>query len=94
MKTRQILVVEDERIVAEDIKMRLQKLGYTVPGVAFSGEEAVKKAEEILPNAKRQRCRREAKGTVPLFEMFEDRLPVPFFVCAGTHAYRSRTNVY
>ncbi len=42
-----ILVVEDERIVAEDIKMRLQKLGYKVPGVVFSGEEAVKKAEEI-----------------------------------------------
>ncbi len=50
MKTRQILVVEDERIVAEDIKMRLQKLGYAVPGVAFSGEEAVKKAEEIHPD--------------------------------------------
>lgn len=47
MKTIQILVVEDERIVADDIKMRLQKLGYEVPGVVFSGEEAVKKAEKI-----------------------------------------------
>ena len=45
-----ILVVEDERIVAEDIKMRLQKLGYAVPGVAFSGEEAVKKAENMQPD--------------------------------------------
>ncbi len=50
MKIRQILVVEDERIVAEDIKMRLQKLGYAVPGVAFSGEEAVKKAESMQPD--------------------------------------------
>ena len=31
MKKRQILIVEDERIVAEDIKTRLQKLGYKVP---------------------------------------------------------------
>ncbi len=30
--------------------MRLQKLGYEVPGVAFSGEEAVKKAEKIHPD--------------------------------------------
>lgn len=45
-----ILVVEDERIVAEDIKMRLQKIGYKVPGIAFSGEEAVKKAESMQPN--------------------------------------------
>jgi len=45
-----ILVVEDERIVAEDIKMRLQNLGYAVPGIVFSGEEAVKKAESMQPD--------------------------------------------
>jgi len=50
MDKMNILVVEDERIVAEDIKMRLQKLGYKVPGIVFSGEEAVKKAEEIQPD--------------------------------------------
>ncbi len=50
MKKKQILVVEDERIVAEDIKMRLEKLGYAVPGIAFSGEEAVKKAENMQPD--------------------------------------------
>ena len=50
MKTIQILVVEDERIVADDIKMSLQRLGYVVPGMTSSGEEAVKKAEEIHPD--------------------------------------------
>ena len=50
MKKRQILIVEDERIVADDIKMRLQKLGYAVPGIVFSGEEAVKKAGDIRPD--------------------------------------------
>jgi response regulator RpfG family c-di-GMP phosphodiesterase len=50
MKTIQILVVEDERIVADDIKMILQRLGYVVSGMASSGEEAVKKAEEIHPD--------------------------------------------
>src|SRR5262245_3384414 len=40
----QIMVVEDESIVAEDMKAMLEGFGYTVPAVAFSGEEAVSKA--------------------------------------------------
>jgi len=50
MSKAKVLVVEDERIVAEDIKGRLQKLGYTVQGMACSGEEAIKKAEETHPD--------------------------------------------
>ncbi len=46
MKKKQILIVEDEWIVAQDIKMSLQKLGYTVSGVVSSGEEAISKVEE------------------------------------------------
>ena len=42
MKKKQILIVEDEKIVAEDIKISLQKLGYSVPGTAISGEEVKK----------------------------------------------------
>ena len=49
MKTK-ILVVEDERVSAEDIKMSLQRLGYSVSGMAVSGEEAVRKAEEMRPD--------------------------------------------
>ncbi len=41
-----ILVVEDEIIVAMDIQSRLRKFGYTVLGLADSGEEAIKKAAD------------------------------------------------
>lgn len=41
-----ILVVEDEIIVAMDIQNRLRKFGYTVLGLADSGEEAIKKAAD------------------------------------------------
>jgi two-component system, cell cycle sensor histidine kinase and response regulator CckA len=46
----QIMVVEDESIVAEDMKAMLEGFGYTVPTVAFSGEEAVKKAFDTPPD--------------------------------------------
>ncbi|MBW1740452.1 MAG: PAS domain S-box protein, partial [Deltaproteobacteria bacterium] len=50
MAKTQILVVEDKGIVAEDIQRSLQALGYGVSGVASSGEEAIKKAEETRPD--------------------------------------------
>ena len=37
MEKPQILVTEDERIVAMDIQSMLQGMGYSVPEVAFSG---------------------------------------------------------
>ncbi len=46
----QILVVEDEIIVADDIKRSLQNLGYYVPSVVSEGEAAIKKAEENNPD--------------------------------------------
>ncbi len=50
MKKKQILIVEDERLEAEDIKTSVQKLGYAVSGIAFSGKAAVKKVEEMRPD--------------------------------------------
>ncbi len=46
----QILVVEDENIVAKDIEHRLKALGYHVPALASSGEEALKRAQETSPD--------------------------------------------
>ncbi|WP_448268396.1 EAL domain-containing protein [Nostoc sp. DSM 114159] len=41
-----ILVVEDEIIVAMDIQSRLRKFGYSVMALADSGEEAIRKAAD------------------------------------------------
>lgn len=45
-----ILVVEDEQIVAADILRRLERMGYAVPAVASSGEEAIARVEEFHPD--------------------------------------------
>ena len=43
MKTCQILVVEDEAVVALDIQDRLAGMGYRLAGLISSGEQALRK---------------------------------------------------
>ena len=50
MSNSRILVVEDEGIIAKDIKNILSFLGYSVIGIASSGEEAIEKAMEMHPD--------------------------------------------
>jgi CheY-like chemotaxis protein len=45
-----ILIVEDEGIVAQDIRKTLKSLGYSVTGIARSGEAALEKIKETMPD--------------------------------------------
>jgi CheY-like chemotaxis protein/DNA-binding PadR family transcriptional regulator len=45
-----ILVVDDEAIITMQLEERLSKMGYTVAGMAASGEDAVEKARRIRPD--------------------------------------------
>jgi two-component system response regulator LytT len=45
-----ILITEDESIVAKDIQMSLKKLGYNVIGICNNGEDAIRTAEEHRPD--------------------------------------------
>lgn len=44
-----ILVVEDERLIARDIAMQLNNLGYTALGPASTGEQAIEMIETLRP---------------------------------------------
>jgi two-component system, cell cycle sensor histidine kinase and response regulator CckA len=46
-RKKQILVVEDEGLIAADLQWRLELLGYSAPAVAHSGEEALTHARAI-----------------------------------------------
>ncbi len=50
MEKARILIVEDESIIAKDLKYRLENMGYEIPAAVLSGEEAVKKTKEIYPD--------------------------------------------
>lgn len=45
-----ILIVEDENIIALDIRSMLTDLGYTVSAVVSSGEDSIKKASRLRPD--------------------------------------------
>ena len=50
MNSTKIVIVEDEAIVAKDLRNRLQKFGYIVSGIAASGQEAINKCLEFCPD--------------------------------------------
>jgi len=45
-----ILIVEDEFIIAMDLKNKLENLGYKVVGIENTAEQAIKKVAETIPN--------------------------------------------
>jgi PAS domain S-box-containing protein len=48
--TAKVLIVDDEVVVAEDIRRQLRLLGYTVVGVASSGVDAIRFGAEHQPD--------------------------------------------
>ena len=50
MAAIKILIVEDEFIIAEDLKLQLKKLNYDVSGIAGTYEQAMQLIEEQIPD--------------------------------------------
>lgn len=50
MEDIKILVVEDESIIALNIKKKLKSFGYTVPAIVSTAEDAIKMTEITFPD--------------------------------------------
>jgi len=50
MKPESVLIVEDEMVTALDLHAKLVNIGFTVPSIVNSGEEAVNMAAELRPD--------------------------------------------
>ena len=78
MANAQIMVVEDEGVISKDIQNMLRNLGFSVPAIAFSGEEAIKKAAETHPDLVLMDIVLEGKmDGVEAAEQIRDRFDIP-----------------
>lgn len=76
--TASILIVEDESIVALDLKLQLQDLGYSVAGVAGSAEEAVAAVRRHRPSLVLMDVRLQGVGDgIDAAERISRELPTP-----------------
>jgi two-component system NtrC family sensor kinase len=78
MQSAKILIVEDENIIALDLKARLIHLGYSICGIVVSGELAVQQAEALGPDVVLMDI--VLKGTldgVQTAEIIRTRLDIP-----------------
>ncbi|HEY9651281.1 MAG TPA: response regulator, partial [Coleofasciculaceae cyanobacterium] len=83
-KAIQILVVEDEKIIAINLKESLESLGYIVPGIAVSGEQAIEKSIQFHPNLVLMDIR--LKGDMDGIEAADciwDQLQIPVIYVTG-----------
>lgn len=78
MNNIKILIVEDEIIVAEDIKDNLEELGYSITAIADSGEQAIKEAAVNQPNLVLMDVRLKGKmDGIQASEIIWDNLKIP-----------------
>lgn len=82
MKTR-IFLVEDENIVAEDLRERLEKNDYEVVGIADSGKTAIEQVQQLRPDLLLMdvRVKGELNGietAIVIQSYFEKPIPVVF----------------
>ena len=78
MNSAKILIVEDESIVALDLKHRLMELGYVVTAVTNSGEKAIQQAAETRPDLVLMDIRLNGKmDGIETARHFQDKFKVP-----------------
>ncbi|MBI5187298.1 MAG: response regulator [Nitrospinae bacterium] len=78
MNKERIMVVEDEKLIARDIKDCLEKLGYSVTSIVATGEAAVRRAEEDSPDLALMDIRLEGEmDGVEAAELIMSRFKIP-----------------
>jgi len=84
-REQRVLIVEDERMIAEYFKIIVENLGYSVCGIAKSAEEAVHLAEQEDPSMVFMDVRLigEKDGVDAAMAIY-DRKPVPTVYITGS----------
>jgi two-component system cell cycle sensor histidine kinase/response regulator CckA len=96
MADARILIVEDDHIIALELKKRLQGLGYEVSAMTTSGENAVALAQDLLPDLVLMDIR--LKGTMDGVEAASEirarfDIPVVFLTAFADEATLQRAKI-
>ena len=88
MSPVRVVAVEDERLVAGDLQLRLNDLGYDVPALAASADEAVEAVRTLRPNVVLMDIRLENGGDgIEVAQIVRERFDIPVvFVTAHADA--------
>jgi PAS domain S-box-containing protein len=79
-----VLVVEDEWVVATDVRGCLEGLGYSVVAIAASGEEAILKARELQPDIVLMDIRLEGEiDGIQAAQQIWNELQIPIIYATG-----------
>lgn len=78
MSAADILIAEHVKAVAEELKRRLEELGYTVVDIAYSDEEAIEKTKMLHPHLVLMNVRlRGAKDGIETGSFLRDMYDIP-----------------
>ena len=78
MSNLKILIVEDEAIIAEDIKLQLIKLGYQVTGISKTYETSLQLIEKEVPDIVLVDIRLEGKNDgIDLVRVIKEKYDIP-----------------
>gem|GEM_PF-1105788 len=79
LKKTKILIVEDERIMAEDLRSRLESMDYEVIGIAAAGADAIDLAEKNRPDLALMDIQiKGAMNGIETAQLLRDRFDVAF----------------
>lgn len=94
MARERILIVEDESVTALHLQEHLSRLGYHVPAVASSGEEAVRLAHELSPDLVLMDVKLAgAMNGVDASERIREKAAIPIvYLTAYAHAFMQGPN--
>ena len=87
-----VLIVEDESIVAEDLRSKLENRGYEVLGVTDSGKNAIEMVKTKVPDVIIMdiRIRGELNGVetaIVIESLFERPLPIVFLTASQSKEF-------
>ena len=84
MQKKKILIVEDEAVISLYIQNSLVNLGFEICGHVITGEEAVRKAEELSPDIILMDIVLQGKmDGIEAAKIIRDRLDIPVIYMTG-----------